>query len=87
MATKSTKILSIKGREFCHYQMNDRLYHIVELFLLLCGKLIVNDDQEVKLLMSKECNLLVYVKEIIQAIIPSKKFGAFEKSTEEIKVF
>ena len=87
MATKCALKLSIKGRGFCHYQINDRLYHIVELFLLLCGKIIANDDQEIELLMSKECNILVYVRELIQAIISSKKFGAYGKTTEEIKVF
>ena len=88
MAAKSALKLVIKGRGFCHYHLNDRLCYMVELFLVLCGKLTAIDDEEIKILMSKDCNLLVFVREFIQAIIPSKdKFWAYGKNNEEIKVF
>ena len=87
MAAKAALKLVVKGRGLCHYHLNNRLCYIIELFLLLCGKLIVIDDQEIKDLMSKENNLLVFVRELIQAIIPSpNKFWVHGKSDEEIQV-
>ena len=60
---------------------------MVELFLLLHGKLVNIDDHEIQNLIHDDWNLQVFVKELIQAIISSKKFGAYGKTTEEIKVF
>ena len=87
MAVKNTSKLVIKGREICYYELDDRLCCMVELFLLLRGKLAVVEDYEIQNLMHNDWNLLVFVKELIQAIIPSKKFGASEKYNEEIKVY
>ena len=87
MAAKGTLKLVIKGRGLCHYHLNNRLCILIELFLLLCGKLFMIDDQEIKRVMSEECNLLVFVRELIQAIIPSRnKFWLHGKNNEEIKV-
>ena len=86
MAVKSALKLVKKGRQHCFGYLNVRLCHMVELFLLLRGKLSAIDDQEIKLLMDNDWELYMFVKELIQAIISSKKFGACGKCNEEIKV-
>ena len=59
---------------------------MVELFLLLHGKLVNIDDHEIQNLIHDDWNLQVFVKELIQAIISSKKFGASGRCNEEVKV-
>ena len=86
MAVKSALKLVKKGRQHCYGFLNVRLNRMVELFLLLRGKLPATDDQEIKLLMDNDWELYMFVKELIQAIIPSIKFGAYGKCNEEIKV-
>ena len=86
MAVKNISKLVVKGREICNYEMVDCLCCMVELFLLLRGKLVTIDDQEIQNLMHNDWNLPVFLTELIQALIPSKKFGASGKYKEEIKV-
>lgn len=87
MVVKNALKLVIKGREMCNYELNDRVCCMVELFLLLRGKLATIEDHEIQNLVHNDWNLLVFVKELIQAIIPSKKFGASGKCNEEVKVY
>ena len=87
MAVKNALNLVVAERQTCFYQLNDCLCHMVQLFLLLREKLLIAvDDHEIKLLMLNDWDLLVFVRELIQAIISSKNFGAYERCNEEIKV-
>ena len=86
MAVKTALKLVVKGRGVYYYYLNDCLCKIVELFLLLRGKLVAIDDQEIQSLMLNNWDLLIFVRELIQALISSKKFGAYDKCKEEIKV-
>ena len=87
MAVKNAYKLVVKGREACfYYYLNDNLCCMIELFLLLREKLSAVDDQEIKSLMSDDWSLLKFVRELIQALISSKKFGDYGKCNEEIKV-
>ena len=84
MAVKNALRLVVKGRGACF--LNDNLCFMVELFLLLREKLSTVDDQEVESLMFNDWSLLTFVRELIQALISSKKFGDYGKCNEEIKV-
>ena len=87
MAVKNALRLVVKGRGACfYYHLNDNLCSMVELFLLLREKLSTVDDQEVESLMFNDWSLLTFVRELIQALISSKKFGDYGKCNEEIKV-
>ena len=86
MAVKNILKLVLKAKEICYHELNDCLCYMVQLFLLLRGKLVTIGDQEIQNLMCNEWNLLVFVNELIQAIIPSKKFGKSGMYNEEIKV-
>ena len=86
MAVKNALKLVVAERQTCYYHLNDHLCHMVQLFLLLREKLFTVNDQEILLLMHNDWNLMVFVKELIQAMIPSKSFGANGKYNEEIKV-
>lgn len=89
MAVKSVLYFIIKRRGFGSYYLNDRLCCTVELFLLLRGKLFAVDDEEIQHLMLNDWNLLLFVKELIWALISSKKFGGDYalKCNEEITVY
>ena len=87
MAVKGALKLVIKGRGLCYYYLNVRLCRMVELFLMLRGKLSAIDDQEIQSLMLNDWDLYTFVKELIQAIISSIKFGAYGRCNEEIKVY
>ena len=86
MAVKNTLKLVVAERQACYYNLNDRLCHMVQLFLLLREKLFAGDDQEILLLLLNDWDLVVFVRELIQAIISSKIFGANGRCDEEIKV-
>ena len=87
MAVKNALKLVVAERQACFCQLNDHLCHMVQLFLLLREKLFAIDDHEIQLLMLNDWDLMVFVRELIQAIISSKNFGAFgTRCNEEIKV-
>ena len=86
MAVESALKLVVKGREVYYYYLNDCLCRMVELFLLLRGKLVAVDDKEIQSSMLYDWDLSMFVKKLIQALISSKKFGAYDKYNEEIKV-
>ena len=86
MAVKSALKLVVRGRGLGYYHLNIRLSRMVELFLLLRGKLSATDDHEIEILMLTDWDLCTFVKELIQAIISSKRFGAYGRCNEEIKV-
>ena len=87
MAVKSALYLVIKGREVYH-DLKNHLYFMVELFLLLRGKLhTVIDDEEIQSLMLKEWELSAFIQELIQALMPLKEFGGYRKNYQkEIEV-
>ena len=87
MAVKNALKLVVKGRGACFYHyLNDSLCCMIELFLLLREKFSAVDDQEIESLMLDDWSLLTFVRELIQALISSKKFGDYGKCNEEIKV-
>ena len=86
MAVKNALKLIVAERQACYYHLNDRLCHMVQLFLLLREKFFGVNDQEILLLLVNDWDLMVFVKELIQAIISSKTFGADRRYNEEIKV-
>ena len=86
MAVKNALKLVVAERQACNYNLNDRLCHMVQLFLLLREKLFAVNDQEILLLLLNDWDLVVFVRELIQAIISSKTFGADGRCDEEIKV-
>ena len=81
MAVKSALCLVIKGRGLYHDDLKNHLYCLVELFLLLRGKLHIHsiDDEEIQSLMLNEWNLSAFIQELIQALMPSKEFGGYRK--------
>ena len=86
MAVKSALRLVVRGREICQYQKH-HLYCIIELFLLLRGKLFAIDDQEIQSLMLNEWELYSFIQGIIQALMPLKTFGGYQKNYyKEIEV-
>ena len=78
--------LVVAERQACYNQLNDRLCHLIKLFLLLREKFLAVDDQEILSLMHGDWDLTSFVKELIQALISSKNFGGDRKCNEEIKV-
>ena len=86
MAVKNALKLVVAERQACYYSLSDRLCHMVQLFLLLREKLFAVNDQEILLLLLNDWDLVVFVRELIQAIISSKTFGADRRCDEEIKV-
>lgn len=88
MAVKSALKLVIKGRGIHpNYNLKKHIYSMIELFLLLRGKLFGVDDKEIRSLMINEWDLHVFIQELIQALMPTTTFGGYQKSYhEEIEV-
>ena len=87
MTVNNALKLVVAERQACYYQLNDRLCHMIKLFLLLREKLVAVDDQEILSLMRNDWDLMAFIKGLIQAIISSKNFGGYGKCNEEIKVY
>ena len=86
IAVKSALQLVVKGREK-YSELNDHLYSMVELFLILREKCFVADDEKITALMHKEWHLYAFIQELIQALLPQKSFGGSGKQfTKEIMV-
>lgn len=87
MAVKSAFKLVIEGRgSYCNDNLK-HLYYMIELFLLLRGKLFGIDDSEIQTLMLNDWHLHPFIKGFIQALMSSKKFGGFsENYHKEIEV-
>ena len=66
--------LVIKGREKFS-DLNDHLYSMIELFLILREKCFADRDEEMTSLMHKEWYLYAFIQELIQALLPEKSFG------------
>ena len=87
MAVKSALYLVIRGREVYHDYVKNHLYCMVELFLLIRGKLFDVDDQEIRSLLFNDWNLSAFIEQFIQAIMPLKEFGGYRKDYQkEIQV-
>ena len=88
MAIKSAKKLVVKGRGTYGYDnLKNHLCCMIELFLLLRGKLYIVNDEEIESLMLNDWNLYTFIQEFIQALMPSKAFGGYQKQYhKEIKV-
>ena len=65
-----------EGRQRYTY-LNRNVWIIVELALLLIGKLFTVDDKEIISLMETEWNLSTFVREIIIAFTHGLKFGGY----------
>ena len=60
---------------------------MIELFLLLRGKLFITDDEEIESLMQDDWDLFTFIRELIQALMSSKAFGGYYKNYhKEIEV-
>ena len=79
IAVKSALQLVKRGREK-YSDLNDHLFSMIELFLILREKCFVaNDDREITSLIHKEWHLHVFIQELIQALLPPKTFGGYKK--------
>ena len=83
MAVNSALRLVIKGREMYHNDLKDHFYCMVELFLLLRGKLYAIDDQKIQSLMLNEWDLSAFIQELIQALMPLKEFGGYQRNYQK----
>ena len=86
IAVKSTLQLVVKGREK-YSDLNAHLCSMTELYLILRDKCYFVNDTEMSSLMCKEWNLLAFIQELIQALLPKKSFGGSKQQfTKEIMV-
>lgn len=82
-AVKGALCLVIKVRGMYRENLKNHLFCMVELFLLLRGKLYTVDDQEIQSSMHKEWDLNEFIQELIQALMPSKEFGGYRKNYQK----
>ena len=83
MAVRSALCLVIKGRGVYRENLKNHLYCMVKLFLLLRGKLHSIDDEEIQSLMLKEWDLIAFIEEFIQTLMPVKEFGGYRKNYQK----
>jgi len=78
MAVRSALKLVVKGRDvYNHDNLKNHLCCMIELFLLLLGKLFAIDDQEIQSFIFNEWNLYTFIRELIQSLMSSTTFGGF----------
>ena len=86
IAAKGALQLVKKGREKFS-DLNDHLFNMIELFLILREKCFISDDDKFTALIHEQWHLYRFVQELIQALLPQKTFGGSTKQfSKEITV-
>jgi len=81
MAVRNALKLVVRGREVYHHDiLKNHLCCMIELFLLLRGKLFYIDDQEIQSFIINEWDLCVFIQELILSLMPLKTFGGVENN-------